>query len=127
MSKMPSPHFQMESWATVFSIFSFINCGIVYIWHIYIYISLDKRTWFTVLFLSQRELYSVRNIDFYLVGAPTSICHFFCPSVRRARYFWNRTSSNHSFWCTCVNDISRWFFACLFGAAKKQKIAQNEK
>ena len=50
MSKIPSPHFQMESWAIVFSIFSLINFGIVYNWPIYQ--SLDKRIWwFPITFL----------------------------------------------------------------------------
>ena len=31
-----------------------------------------------------------------------SICHFFRPSVRRAPYLRNRTSSDHNFWYTCV-------------------------
>ena len=63
MSKTPSPHFQMESWAIAFSISSLINFGIVYIWSIYQ--SLDKKVWFTTpFFSSQRELHSARFIFF---------------------------------------------------------------
>ena len=65
MSKIPSPHFQMESWAIVFSISSLINFGIVYIWPIHQ--SLEKSVRFTISFFSsQRELHSVRNIDFFV-------------------------------------------------------------
>ena len=75
MSKIPSPHFQMESWArclgghffsfrrkfcVVFSISFFINFGIVYIWPIY------QRVWirgFGLHFFSSQS--SVTNVDFF--------------------------------------------------------------
>ena len=116
MSKIPSPHFQMESWAIVFSIFSFINFGIVYIWSIYQ--SLDERTWFTILFffIPKRIAFCLKY-GFFLSGAPTSICHFFCPSVClsvcRAPYLRNHASSNHSFWYTCVRSNLQVFFVCF--------------
>ena len=52
----------------------------------------------------------VTEQDFLKKGAPTSICHFFRPSVRpsvrpivrRAPYLRNRRSSDHNFWYTCV-------------------------
>ena len=59
----------MESWTIAFSISFLINFGIVYIW--FIYQSLDKKVWFTILFfLSQREFsyHPVRNIDFFLLN-----------------------------------------------------------
>ena len=112
MSKIPSPHFQMEGWAIVFSISSLINFGIVYIWPIYQ--SLDKRIWFTIrFFFHPKEGCTLFEILFFLGGAPTSICHFFRPSVRCAPYIRNRTTSNHSFWYTCVKSCLQVFF-CLF-------------
>ena len=64
-----------------------------------------------------------RNQDFTapssLGGAPTSICHFFCPSVClficpsvcRTPYLQNRTSSNYNLWYTCVKwwYLRAWF------------------
>ena len=157
MYNMPTPHFQVESWGIVFSWFSLINFVIVYIWPIYQSLdqrikfwnsihftnnqSLDKRIWFTIFFSSQRQLNSVRNIDF-LGGTPTSICHFFHPSVRLAPYLRNRTTSSHSFLYTCVKwylhvffvffFLKFWFHGLLRGqrwglGVKGQKIAQNEK
>ena len=62
MSKMCSRHFQMESWAIIFPISFLINFRTVYIWPVCQ--KLDNRIWFTIL-LSQRELHSVSNIDFF--------------------------------------------------------------
>ena len=50
----------------------------------------------------------------FLGGAPTSICHFFCPtgrpsvcpSVHRAPYLRNRTLSDHNFWYAYV----KWWY-----------------
>ena len=72
LSKIPSPHFQMESWAIAFSIFSLINFGIEYIWPIYQ--SLDEGIWFTISLFSSQESCT---LFIFLVGPPTSICHFF--------------------------------------------------
>ena len=77
----------------------------------------------------------------FLGGAPTSICHFFRPSVRpsvhRAPYLRNCTSFNHNFWYTCKMMISPCVFFIFFFfeififwavmGVKGQKIAQNEK
>ena len=115
MSKIPSRNFQMESWATVFSIFSFINFWIVYIWHIYQ--SLGKRTWLQFFFFHPKESCTLFEILIFLGRAPTSICHFFRPSVHRAPYPKNRTSSNHSFWYSCVKwylQVSFFFFVVSF-------------
>ena len=142
MSKTPSPHIQMESWATLLPISSFINFGIVYIWPIYQ--SLDKRTWFTILFcfFISKRVALCSKYWFFLGGASTSICHFFHPSVRRVRYLRNRASSNRRFWYTCVKYYLQVVFFCccycccfflfilIFRATrvvKVQKIAQNEK
>ena len=62
MSKIPSPHFQMESWAIDFWISSVVIFGIIYIWPIYQ--SLDKRIWFTILFFRPKESCTLRNIFF---------------------------------------------------------------
>ena len=48
MSKIPTPHFQIDSWAIVSLISFLINVEIVYVGPIYL--SLDKRIWFTTLF-----------------------------------------------------------------------------
>ena len=74
-----------------FSISSLINFGIVYtkfdlyttVWIREFGLQFSSFFFFVFFFFfsSQRELHSVRNIDFFKVGAPTSICHFFCPSV----------------------------------------------
>ena len=117
MSKIPSPHFQMESSAIVFSISSLTNFWIVYIWPIYQ--SLDKRIWFTILFcfvfFHPKESCTLFEILIFLGGAPTSISHFFRPSVRpsvhRAPYLRNQTLSNHNLWCTCVK---RWYILAFF-------------
>ena len=61
MSKISSSHFQMESWAIIFPISFLVNFRSLYIWPIYQ--KLDNRIWFTI-FLSQRELHSVSNINF---------------------------------------------------------------
>ena len=75
----------------------------------------------------------------FLGGAPTSMCHFFRlsvrPSVRRAQFLRNRTSSNHNFRDTCAK---RWYLQLFFSffeififravrGVKGQKIVQNEK
>ena len=141
MSKIPSPHFQMESWAIVFSISSLTNFGIVYIWPIYQ--SLGKRIWFTILFFCfffiPKRVALCSKYWFFLGGAPTTICHLFRPSVRHAPYLRNRTSSNHSFWYRCVKwylQVSFLFLCCCFfeilifwavREVKGQEIAQNEK
>ena len=81
MSKIPSPHFQMESWY-IFSISSLINFGIVYIWPIYQ--SLGERILFTVLFFfHSKKSRSVRNFDFSRWGTHLYISLFLsiCPSV----------------------------------------------
>ena len=77
-------------------------------------------------------------IPIWLLGvAPTSICHFFHPSVRpsvrRAPYLRSRTSSNHNFWYIWYTSAKWWFhffeifiFRTVTGV-KGQKIAQNEK
>ena len=51
-------------------------------------------------------------VSYIFRWAPTSICHFFRPSVRRAPYLRNRTSSDHDFWYTCV----KWWYLqkCFF-------------
>ena len=53
-------------------------------------------------------------IQISLGGAPTSICHFFCPSicpsVCRAPYLRNRTPSNHNIWYTCA----KWWYLQVF-------------
>ena len=83
MPKIPSPHFQMLSLTIVF-----FNLLIDKFWNSILLTYISK------FLSSQRELHSSQNIDFVLGGAPTSICHFFSPSVRRAPYTRNRTSSN---------------------------------
>ena len=112
MSKIPSPHFQMESWAIVFSISSLINFGIVYIWPIYQ--SLDKRICFTILsfFSTQREFHSARNIDFFRFGTHLYMSLFpslrlsVCASVCCRSYLRNNTSSSHHPWYTRV----KWWY-----------------
>ena len=47
----------------------------------------------------------------FLGGVPTSICHFFCPSVHRAPFLRNCTSSNHNFWYIYVKW---WYLQALF-------------
>ena len=67
----------------------------------------------------------------FLGGAPTSIYHFFRPSVRRAPYLRNRTLSDHNFWYTYV----KWWYVQAFFHFLKiliflvngQKMTQNEK
>ena len=95
MSKIPSPHFLMKSQAIIFSLLSLINFGIVYISAIYQ--SLDQRICFKILFFNPKESCTLLEILIFLGGAPTSLCHFFCLSVRRAPYLRNRTLSNRSF------------------------------
>ena len=91
MSEIPSPHFQMESWASsqgelyifvpeeilhCFFDFCLINIGIVFIWTMHQ--SLDKRIWFKILFfffLFQRELHPVLCIDSCFLS-----CHLFRPN-----------------------------------------------
>ena len=64
MSKIPSPHFQMEIWAIAFSVSFLINFGIVYISPIYQ--SLNKRIWFTILFfISKRVVLCFRYWIFF--------------------------------------------------------------
>ena len=67
---------------------------------------------------------SVNFVISFLGEAPTSICHFFHPSVCRAPYLRNHTSSDHNFWNTCKMMISSgvffifskfWFFRLLGG------------
>ena len=50
-------------------------------------------------------------ISRFLGGAPTSVCHFFCPSVCHPAYLRNRTSSDHNFWYT---HIKWWYLQVLF-------------
>ena len=71
MSKIPSLHFQMDSWGIVFRISFLINFAIVYIWPIYQ--SLIKKIWFTIL-SSQREFHSVPNIELF------AKYHLLCPN-----------------------------------------------
>ena len=104
----------MENWAIVFSISSLINFRIVYIWPIYQ--SLDQRIWFTILFFVLWFFFIPKRAAlcskywFFLGGAPTSICHFFCPSfhpsICRVPYPKNHESSNHHLWYTCV----KWWY-----------------
>ena len=56
------PHYQIGSWAIAFTSSFMKNFRIAHAW--LIYQSLDKRIWFTIL-LSQRELHTVPNIDFF--------------------------------------------------------------
>ena len=74
----------------------------------------------------------------FLGGAPTSICHFCCPSIRssirlsihpslcHALYFRNCTSCDHYFWYTCVKS---WYLQIFWVVrrGKRAKIAQNKK
>ena len=50
----------------------------------------------------------------FLCEPSTSICHFFCPSIRPSihctPYLRNHTSSNHNFWCTFV----KWWYLQVF-------------
>ena len=64
-----------------------------------------------------------------------SVRPFVCPSVSRAPYLSNSTSSNHNFWNTCVkwwyhevffSFLKIFIFWAVIGV-KGQKIAQNEK
>ena len=127
MSKIPSPHFQVESW-DIFSISSLINFGIVYIWTIYQ--SLDKRIWFRVLFFFHpKESCTQFEIWFWV------IFHFFRPSVHPfvccVPYLRNHTSSNHHLRYTCVKwwylhafffiFFKFWFLGCYGG--KRAKIS----
>ena len=66
-----------------FSISSLINFGIVYI--LAIYQRLYKGIWFTILSFSSKESCTLFEILIFLVGTPTSICHFFCRSVHLSR------------------------------------------
>ena len=63
MSKVTSPHFQMEIWAIFFSSIVFFDkfWNSIYLTHIPQ--SLNKRNWLNFFFLWQRELYSVWNIE----------------------------------------------------------------
>ena len=65
-----------------FSISSLINFGIAYIWPIF---PLYKGIWFTILSFSSKESCTLFEILIFLVGTPTSICHFFCRSVHLSR------------------------------------------
>ena len=75
------------------------------------------------------------NVWITVGGAPTSICNFFHPSVRRTAYLRKRRSSDHNFWYTYVKwwylqDFFHFFKILFFGAVsgvKGWKIAQNEK
>ena len=131
MSKIPSPLFQMESWAIAFPVFSLINFGIVYNWPIHQ--SLDKKIWwFTIIFLFYPKVLHSVQILIFLGGAATSTCHFLCPSVACIPYLRNRTSSNHGFWYTCVKWYLQVFFfyffeILIFRTFRGTKIAQNEK
>ena len=51
----------------------------------------------------------------FLGGAPTSICHFFHPFVRRSPYLRNYTSSVHNLWYTYVKW---WYLQELFSFFK---------
>ena len=103
------------------------------IFHLYIKVCIREFGLKFFFFSSQRELHSVGNIDF-LVGAPTSICHFFRVSVRRAPYLRNCTSSNRIFRYTCVKSylqgillFDSFFKIFIFGdvrGLKGQKIDQ---
>ena len=86
---------------------------------------MDKKTWFTIpfLFIPKRATLCLKY-SIILGEAPTSVCHFFRPSIRRAPYLRNCTSSNHSFWYTRVKCYLQvlflfvcfcfFFFFCLF-------------
>ena len=76
----------------------------------------------------------------FLGWAPTSICHFFCPSVCPpvccAPYLRNCTSSDHNFWYTYVKwwylqgVFFNFFLILIFWAVrgvKGQKVAQKMK
>ena len=65
MSKTTSPHFQMESWAIVFSISVLIIFGIVYIW--LIYQSLDRRIWFTIFVFHFKKSFTLFQVLIYFV------------------------------------------------------------
>ena len=65
MSKTPSPHFQMESWAIVFSISVLIIFGIVYIW--LIYQSLDRRIWFKIFVFHFKKSFTLFQVLIYFV------------------------------------------------------------
>ena len=81
------------------------------------------------------------GILIFLGGAHTSICYFFhpsvCPSVRRAPYLRNGTSSDHNIWYSYVKwwYVQVWFFFSFFKilifwafrGVKGQKIAQKWK
>ena len=113
MSKIPSPHFQRESWAIVFSISSFTNFRIVYIW--ITYQSLDKRILFTILFFFHpKESCAVFEIlIFFRWGThlyPTFSRPSVHPSVCRVPYLRYHTSSNHHLWYTCV----KWWYLQAF-------------
>ena len=71
---------------------------------------------FTItFFILPKESWTLFEISSFLGKAPTSMCHFFCPSVRlsiyHAQYFRNHTSSNQDFWHTCVNW---WYLQAFF-------------
>ena len=64
------------------------------------------------LLIFKTEMYAF--LFFIFSWAPTSICHFFHPSVHLSvpctPYLRNRTSSNHNFWYTCV----KWWYLGVF-------------
>ena len=104
----------MESWAIVFTIFFLINFGIVYIWPIYQ--SLNKKIWFTILFLSsQRELHSVREI---LVCSRWGTNLYVTFSIHLSIAHHSSGTAQHViivFGTHVQNDISRCFlFFCFF-------------
>ena len=75
----------------------------------------------------------------FLGREPTSICHFFCPSVcqsiHRKPNLRICALSDHSFWYTCKLMIDPGFFSFFFlililravRRVKGQKVAQSEK
>ena len=126
LSKIPSPHFQMESWAIAFSIFSLINFGIEYIWPIYQ--SLDKEIWFTIsFFFIPRELHSVHFFSWathlYMSLFP-SVQPSVCQSVSRAPYLKSHTSSNYHFWYTCVKW---WYLLGSYGGGGGKRAKNSSK
>ena len=126
MSKIPSPHFQMESWTIAFSIFSLINFGIEYIWPIYQ--SLDKEIWFTIsFFFIPRELHSVHFFSWathlYMSLFP-SVQPSVCQSVCRAPYLKSHTSSNYHFWYTCVKW---WYLLGSYGGGGGKRAKNSSK
>ena len=114
MSKIPSPHFQMESWAIIFPISCLINFGIVHIWPISKVLIREFGLQFS-FFSSQRELHSIGNIDSFRWG--TNLCILLSrPSVRLSvhpsavHHILGTIHHLTHFWNTCV----KWWYLHAF-------------